>query len=478
MYDVIVVGAGVIGSSIARELSKYNLKIGVLEKEEDVCCETSKANSGIVHAGFDAQPGSLKAKLNLLGSQMMEDLSKELDFPYRRNGSIVLCFDENDIDKLKKLKEKGEKNGVAGMSIITGEKIWELEPNLSGEVKAVLYVPTGGIVCPFKLTIAMAENANVNGVQFFFDTKVEGIKKEKESYVIHTTTGDFETKTVVNAAGLYSDTLNNMVSAKKLTIIPRKGEYCLMDKNVGDFVDKTVFQLPNDLGKGVLITPTVHKNLMIGPTAKDIEDKTMVNTTQEGINEVLKKANMSVKDLPVRQVITSFAGIRAHEVGDDFIIGEPEDAKGFYNAVGIESPGLSSAPAIGMMIADMLYKELNPSMKTDFIATREDIKSINQIRTEELNNLIKEKPEYGNIICRCENITEGEIKDAIHRPLGARSLDGIKRRTRGGMGRCQAGFCSPKIIEILARELQISPLEVTKSGIGSNILVGYDKENI
>lgn len=478
MYDVIVVGAGVIGSSIARELSKYNLKIGVLEKEEDVCCETSKANSGIVHAGFDAQPGSLKAKLNLLGSQMMEDLSKELDFPYRRNGSIVLCFDENDIDKLKKLKEKGEKNGVAGMSIITGEKIWELEPNLSGEVKAVLYVPTGGIVCPFKLTIAMAENANVNGVQFFFDTKVEGIKKEKESYVIHTTTGDFETKTVVNAAGLYSDTLNNMVSAKKLTIIPRKGEYCLMDKNVGDFVDKTVFQLPNDLGKGVLITPTVHKNLMIGPTAKDIEDKTMVNTTQEGINEVLKKANMSVKDLPVRQVITSFAGIRAHEVGDDFIIGEPEDAKGFYNAVGIESPGLSSAPAIGMMVADMLYKELNPSMKTDFIATREDIKSINQIRTEELNNLIKEKPEYGNIICRCENITEGEIKDAIHRPLGARSLDGIKRRTRGGMGRCQAGFCSPKIIEILARELQISPLEVTKSGIGSNILVGYDKENI
>lgn len=478
MYDVIVVGAGVIGSSIARELSKYNLKIGVLEKEEDVCCETSKANSGIVHAGFDAQPGSLKAKLNLLGSQMMEDLSKELDFPYRRNGSIVLCFDENDIDKLKKLKEKGEKNGVAGMSIITGEKIWELEPNLSGEVKAVLYVPTGGIVCPFKLTIAMAENANVNGVQFFFDTKVEGIKKEKESYVIHTTTGDFETKTVVNAAGLYSDTLNNMVSAKKLTIIPRKGEYCLMDKNVGDFVDKTVFQLPNDLGKGVLITPTVHKNLMIGPTAKDIEDKTMVNTTQEGINEVLKKANMSVKDLPVRQVITSFAGIRAHEVGDDFIIGEPEDAKGFYNAVGIESPGLSSAPAIGMMVADMLYKELNPSIKTDFIATREDIKSINQIRTEELNNLIKEKPEYGNIICRCENITEGEIKDAIHRPLGARSLDGIKRRTRGGMGRCQAGFCSPKIIEILARELQISPLEVTKSGIGSNILVGYDKENI
>lgn len=478
MYDVMIIGAGVIGSSIARELSRYQLKICVLERQEDVCSGTSKANSGIVHSGFDAKPGSLKAKLNVQGSKMMEKLSKDLDFAYRRNGSIVLCFHEEDMGKLNELLEQGRANGVDGIRIVRGKEMKELEPNISDEVTALLYAPTGGIVCPFNLTIAMAENACVNGVEFRFNTEVSSIIKAKDGYRIKTNEGDFETRAVVNAAGVYGDVFNNMVSAHKLSITPRKGEYCLLDKKVGNFVDKTVFQLPTRFGKGILITPTVHGNLLIGPNAQDIDDKEGVNTTGEGIREIIEKAKISTQRVPVNQVITSFAGLRAHEAGDDFVIGEASDAKGFFNAVGIESPGLSSAPAIGLMVAGLVEEYLLPPRKKEFIDKRQGIKSIAHTSREEINALVKENPAYGNIVCRCETVTEGEILDAIHRPLGAKSLDGVKRRTRAGMGRCQAGFCTPKTMEILSRELNISQLDITKSGKNSRLLAGYDKEDI
>lgn len=482
MYDVAIIGAGVIGSAIARELSKYQADICVIEREEDVCDGTSKANSAIIHAGFDAAPGSLKAKLNVRGNAMIEQLAKDLDFPFKRNGSLVTCTKTQDRSHLDALLEKGKANGVPDLRILEREELLEMEPNLSDDVVCALYAPTGGIVCPFHMTMAFAENACVNGVSFFLNTKVTDIQKSDTHYTIetlHTRTGAKETlqaKVVINAAGVYADVLNNMVSEKKLHITARKGEYCLLDKDAGTHVSHTIFQLPSKMGKGVLVTPTVHGNLLVGPTAVDVDDKEAVNTTQNGLDYLAKTAAYSVKNIPMRQVITSFAGLRAHEDGDDFIIGEAEDAKGFINAAGIESPGLSSAPAIGEMVADIAAQILSLEKNPDFISTRKGILRPETLTIEERNELIQAHPEYGNIICRCEMITEGEIMDAIHRPLGARSLDAVKRRTRAGMGRCQAGFCSPRTMEILEREVPMDICDITKSGAGGTIVIGKNKE--
>lgn len=478
MYDVIIIGGGVTGCCIARELSKQKRNILVLEKASDVCEGTSKANSGIVHAGYDAAPGSLKAQLNVWGNQMMGDLAKELDFPFKRSGSFVLMFDENDRPGLDKLYEKGKANGVQELQILTKEQILMKEPNLSENVVAALYAPTAGIVCPFGLTVAMAENAAVNGVCFHPNTEVTKIVKKDGYYEIETNKGIYETKYVINAAGVYADVLHNMVSEKKLHITARRGEYCLMDKAVGNYVSSTIFQLPGAKGKGVLVTPTVHGNLLVGPNAEDVEDKEAVNTTAEGLDDILQRGSRSVKAMPRGKVITSFAGLRAHEDGGDFIIGEVEDAKGFIDVAGIESPGLSSAPAIGVYVA-ALMQEINPvAEKEDFIKTRKGIPNMALLSMDERSKLIKKSPAYANVICRCELVTEGEIVEAIHRPVGATTLDGIKRRTRAGMGRCQAGFCSPKTVEILARELGVSMDEITKMGGKSSFITGHNKEGL
>lgn len=482
MYDVAIIGAGVVGSAIARELSKYEAKICVIEREEDVCNGTSKANSAIIHAGFDATPGSLKTKLNVRGNAMMTQLSEDLDIPFQRNGSLVVCTRNQDPAGLDTLLEKGQKNGVPDLKILDRDELLALEPNLSDDVTCALYAPTGGIVCPFHMTMAFAESACINGVTFFLNTEVTSIKKSAEGYIIETLHADtlesetYHAKVIINAAGVYADKLNNMVSRKKLHITARKGEYCLLDKDAGNHVTHTIFQLPSKMGKGVLVTPTVHGNLLVGPTAVDVENKEAVNTTQEGLDFLGRTASFSVKNVPMRQVITSFAGLRAHEDGNDFVIGESEDAKGFINAAGIESPGLSSAPAIGEMVADIVRNMLSLTEKSDFISTRKGILRPETLSIEERNQLIKEHPEYGNIICRCEMISEGEIMDAIHRPLGARSLDGIKRRTRAGMGRCQAGFCSPRTMEILEREVPMSMFDITKNGVGGAIVIGTNKE--
>lgn len=482
MYDVAIIGAGVVGSAIARELSRYHADICVIERDEDVCNGTSKANSAIIHAGFDATPGSLKARLNVRGNEMMDKLSEELDIPFKRNGSLVVCTKEQNRAGLEELLEKGRKNGVPNLRIVEREELLKMEPNLSDDVECALYAPTGGIVCPFHMTMAFAENAYTNGVSFFLNTNVTSIRRSGEGYLIETVHTDtkekevFEAKAVVNAAGVYADALNNMVSEHKLHITARKGEYCLLDKDAGEHVSHTIFQLPSKMGKGVLVTPTVHGNLLVGPTAVDVSDKEAVNTTQDGLDSLGRTAALSVKNVPMRQVITSFAGLRAHEDGNDFVIGEAEDAKGFVNAAGIESPGLSSAPAIGEMVAGIVKDLLSLSEKEDFVAERKGILRPETLTMEERNKLIAEHPEYGNIICRCEMITEGEIMDAIHRPLGARSLDGVKRRTRAGMGRCQAGFCSPRTMEILEREVPMSMYDITKNGVGGAIVIGTNKE--
>jgi glycerol-3-phosphate dehydrogenase len=481
MYDVAIIGAGVVGSAIARELSRYQANICVIEREEDVCCGTSKANSAIIHAGFDATPGTLKAKLNVQGNAMMDALSKELDIPFRRNGSLVVCTKDQNRSELEHLLEKGKANGVPNLRILEREELLKQEPNLSDDVTCALFAPTGGIVCPFHMTMAFAENAFTNGVQFFLNTSVTSVAAADCGYLLHTTHTDtgkeevFQAKVVINAAGVYADVLNNMVSSHKLHITARKGEYCLLDKDAGTHVSHTVFQLPSKMGKGVLVTPTVHGNLLVGPTAVDVDDKEAVNTTQAGLDSLARIASLSVKNLPMRQVITSFAGLRAHEDSDDFVIGEAPDAKGFINVAGIESPGLSSAPAIGEMVAALVQAQLSLAQKPDFISTRKGILRPETLSLAERNELIRQHPEYGNIICRCEMISEGEILDAIHRPLGARSLDAVKRRTRAGMGRCQAGFCSPRTMEILEREVPMSIYDIGKNGVNSNIIIGTNK---
>lgn len=478
MFDVAIIGSGVIGSVIARELSRYKLNICVVEKDSDVANGTSKANSAIVHAGFDAEPDTLKGKLNAKGNKMFDKLSKELDFPFKRIGSLVLCFDKNEAGNLGKLKKQGEENGVPDLEILNADEVRKMEPKLSKDVAAALYAPTGGIVCPYEMTIALAENAADNGVEFKLDTEVLSIVKVNNSYKLKTDKGDIESKLVINAAGVFSDEINNMVSSNKIHIVPRKGEYCLFDKAVGNIVSKTIFQLPTKMGKGVLVTPTVDGNLLIGPDAEDVSDKSDVTTTSEGIDFILEKAKLSINQIPMRQVITSFSGLRAHSTLGDFIIGECEDSKGFINAAGIESPGLSSAPAIGELVKNIVLEKLSPEKNEKFNPIRKGVPKFREISNDDRRKLIAKDSRYGKIICRCETVTEGEIVNSINRTLGARTLDGVKKRTRAGMGRCQSGFCSTRVVEILARELKISPEDVTKFGKHSNLLVGKNKQDI
>ena len=448
MLDVLIIGAGVSGCAAARELSRCKADILVLDKEEDVCCGTSKANSAIVHAGYDATHGSLMAKLNVEGSRRMPALAKELDFAYDQCGSLVVCLSEQDRPNLVKLYENGVANGVEGLRIIERDELVAMEPNVSDNAVAALWAPTGGIVCPFGLTYALAENAAKNGVKFQFDTTVTGVVPIEGGWRVD--------------------------AAHPMQIIARRGDYFLLDHAAAGHVHHTIFQLPGKYGKGVLVTPTVHGNLLVGPTAIDVDDKEGTATTAAGLNEVREKSGLAVKDLPMRQTITSFAGLRAHEPRHDFFIGEI--APGFVDCAAIESPGLSSAPAVGAMVADIVKNSLHLEDDPTFDPTRKGILDPKTLPFEERAALIKENPAYGQIICRCESVTEGEIIDAIHRVPGARSLDGVKRRTRAGMGRCQAGFCSPRVMEILARELGVPQSEITKAGGKSKIIVGTNKD--
>lgn len=479
MYDVIIIGAGVTGCAVARELARRERSVAVLERGLDVCEGTSKANSGIVHAGHDAHPGTWKARFNVEGSRLMEELSKELDFPYRRNTSLVIGFDEEDRRTLEGLLAQGRENGVEGLELWDGRRVREKEPQLSDSVTCALYCPAGGIVDPFLLTVALAENACVNGASFFFGEEVTELRRTGEGFALKTAGGgSYEARAVVNAAGVYADVFHNMVSADKIHITPRKGEYLLMDKKTAGFVNATIFQCPTKMGKGILVTPTAHGNLLLGPTSEDITDKENTETTAAGLEEVLAKAGLSAKELPVRQVITSFTGLRAHSDSGDFIVGEAADCPGFFDAAGIESPGLTSAPAIGRYLAERINERFPAPEKTDFIAVRKGIPCMADAGPEEKKRLIAENPLYANVVCRCELVTEGEIVEAIRRPVGAKTLDGIKRRVRAGMGRCQAGFCTPRQMEILARELGIDAEAIVKSGPGARLLTGRAKSNI
>ena len=476
MYDAVIIGGGAVGCAVARYLSCYRLSICLVERGEDVCVGTSKANSAICHAGFDAPVGSAKARFNVEGSRMMEGLSQELDFPYRRCGSLVLCFDEAELPHLRELLERGVQNGVEGLEILNRAALRALEPAVSDKAVAALWAPTGAVLCPFGMTIALAENAAANGCAFRFNTEVARIERRDGFFRLHTGGDCIDTRVVISAAGVYGDALHNQLCADKLTIVPRRGEYCLLDRTCGQLVQHTIFQLPSAMGKGVLVTPTVHGNLLVGPTAVDQPDKDRTATTAEGLRSVAETAAKSVENLPMRDVITSFAGLRAHLSGpeDDFIVGESTD--GFFEAVGIESPGLSSAPAIGRYLAELAAAKLHAAEKEDFIAQRRDMPHPREMDFASRQDLIARDPAYGQVICRCEGVTEGEIRDAIRRVPGARSLDGVKRRVRAGMGRCQGGFCGPKVMELLSRELHVPVTALTKGGGESRLLAGRTKE--
>jgi len=498
MFDVVIIGAGVSGCAIARELSRYDCKVCVLEREEDVCCGTSKANSAIVHAGFDAEPGTLMAKLNVEGNRLMYELARDLDFKCDQCGSLVVCVSESDMAGLELLRQRGEANGVEGLRIIGREELLQMEPNISDEAVGALWAPTGGIVDPFQLTVALAENAAANGVEFRFGTKVTGITREgDDGWNVIAENQVVRAKAVVNAAGVYADDIHNMFASygdagahtaltgegpyvlpAPLSIVPRKGEYYLLDTTAGAHVRHTVFMLPTIMGKGVLVSPTVHGNLIVGPTATDIDDKEAVNTTPAGLAEVASKCSLTVKNVPLREVITTFAGLRAHQKNHDFVIGELAGTPGLFDCAAIESPGLTSAPAIGRMVATMVSKRLGLAERDGWVGTRKGIPRVSDLSFDEWDELCAQDKAYGNVICRCCRVTEAQIVQAIHRNPGARSLDAIKRRTFATAGRCQGGFCTPKIMEILQRELGIEAREVTKRGPGSELVVGTNKDRL
>lgn len=480
MKDIIIIGAGVVGTAIARELSKYKVEVAVLEKDYDIANGTSKANSGIVHPGEDPIPGTMKAKMNIRGNEMFEALQEELDFPFRRNGSMVLCLDEKDLPQLEELRQRGIANGMASetMTVLNREEALAMESNLSEQVVGALYLQTGGIVGPYELTIALAENAAENGVRFYLDTRVGHVTKVEDHFEIETNKGRFTSRLLINAAGVYADEINNMLSQVKYHIIPRSGEYILLDKVAKQVSDKTLFQLPSAMGKGILVTPTTHGNIILGPTAEDKTNKDEVATTKEKLDIIIEKAKLSVGQLPLGQTITGFVGLRAHEEGNDFVIGEAEDVPGLINALGIESPGLTSAPAIAEYIRTLVVEKLEAEVKTDFNPKRENVAKFAHASFEEKQRLIEEDAKYGNVICRCETVTEAEVRAALRRPVGATTVDGVKRRTRAGMGRCQGGFCVNRIVEILAEELGISMEEVRKSGKDSELLVSDLKADL
>ncbi len=477
LYDVVIIGAGVSGTFIARELSRYDLKIIILEKDNDVANETTAANSAIIHAGYDPKPGTAMARFNAPGNLMFDKVCDELDVPFKRCGSLVIGFDEHDKETIEDLYRRGVSNGVPDMKILNHDEILELEPKLNPNIKLALHAPTAGIINPWELAIALAENALDNGAELKLETKVTDLKKEDDSYIVATDKGSYQAKYVVNCAGVYADNIHNMVSKPSYSIRPRKGNYYVLDNTVKDLVSHVIFQAPTKKGKGVLITPTVDGNFLIGPDSEFLDDKNDNSTGLDNLEFVKKSGLRACPDIPFDKVIRSFAGLRATSNLEDFVVQEAPDANGFYEVGGFESPGLSSIPSVAEYIVSLIDKRHGGlKKKNNFNPRRRPVIRFNHLPPELKSDLIKQNPAYANVICRCETVTEAEIVDCIHRNAGARSLKAVKKRVRPGAGRCQGGFCGPKVVEILARELGKDWADIPYDSSKGYILTGETKE--
>lgn len=477
MYDVAIIGAGITGTFIARELSRYELDIVILEKDNDISSGATKANTGIVHAGYDAKPNTKMAYFNVKGNPMFDKVCEELDVPFKRNGSLVVGFNEEDMETIEELYERGVKNGVPKLEIIDREKIKELEPNIGKDVVGALYAPTAGIISPWELAIALAENAMDNGAELYLNNEVKDIESTDSGYRIKTNEREIEAKYVINCAGVYADEISQMVGDSSFKITPRSGQYYLLDKAAGEMINTVIFQCPRKFGKGVVVSPTAHGNIIVGPDNEVVPNKEATETTGYRLRMVRETAQKSVEGIPFNKNITNFTGVRAEPDTGDFIIEESKVAKGFINVGGIKSPGLTSSPAIAEYVTGMV-KDIAGGLedKEDFNPKRKKVIRFAELSNEEKAELIKKDPSYGRIICRCETVTEGEIIDCINRNAGATTVDGVKRRTRAGFGRCQGGFCMPRVMEILARELNKDVTDIVKDGTDSYILTGETKE--
>ena len=477
MTDFVIIGAGVVGGFVARALSRYNASVCILEKENDVAMGATRANSAIVHAGYDAKEGTLKALLNVRGSEMMENTCRELGVKYKNNGSLVVGFNDDDRAHLEELLIRGNKNGVKGLKVIDRDEILTLEKNIGDNVTVALHAPTGGIVCPYELCMAAVGNAMDNGVNLRCGFNVTKIEKTNFGYRVWSNDEFIDARVVINCAGIYSDEIAAMVGDTSFSVNARRGEYMLLDRECGDLISHTVFRCPSKMGKGILVTPTVDGNILLGPTAEDIDDKEDKKTTQAGLDTIRAKATEQVSGVNLGKVITSFTGLRSVGSTGDFIINSTTD--GFINVAGIESPGLTSAPAIGEYVVDMIRDlGIELSEKDSYNPIRRPMHYFKELDIDGKNEVIKEHPEFAHIICRCETVSEGEILEAIRTNPKPSDIDGVKRRTRATMGRCQGGFCTPYIVELLSKELGIKYEEVTKFGGNSFVNIGKTKENV
>ena len=488
LYDVAIIGAGVVGSALFRELGRYQLSTVLIEKENDVSLGSSRANSAIVHAGYDPPTGSFMARFNVEGNRLYPQLCQELSVPFRANGSMIVALTEADLSHLRMLYENGVKNNVERLEIISAQAAKTLEPNLKDDICGALLAPTGGIVDSYEFTTALAENGVVNGGEILLNSEVVSIQKcgadgevltdkNKDGFfVVGLRNGkSVKARFLVNAAGIYADVVQSLVGKKRFSVTPRKGEYYILDKKQGNLVDRTIFMCPSKLGKGVLISPTVHGNLLVGPDAQDGSDKTDFSTTRQGLDFVKQTSRLLSDKVDFSDSIRNFAGLRALPDGKDFIIEIDPDVSGLINLAGIKSPGLTSAPAIAKYSVELLSNcGLDLHEKNNFIPNREVVR-FSALSDSEKAEVISKDPLFGRVVCRCEQITEGEIVQAIRRPLGARTLDGVKRRCRPGAGRCQGGFCGPKVLEILARETGLPEVSIEKDKSGSLVLIGSTK---
>lgn len=475
MYDVTIIGCGIIGAAVAYELARYDLSVLVLEAENDVAVGTTKANSAILHAGYDPEPGTLMARLNVEGSALAKKLCAALDVPYLQNGSLVVALSPEEVPHLQTLYENGVANGVPGVRLLSGDEARALEPNLSGSVAGALYAPSAAIVSPWEFALALAETAVRNGVTLQLRSRVTAIDKTEQGYTLHCGETAYETRRVINAAGIDAGMLHDMVAPHAFTTYPSRGQYHLMDKSEGTRVSHTVFQCPTKAGKGVLVAPTVHGNLIVGPDAVSVEGNDTA-TTADGLTYVAQTARKSVPSLDLRACIRNFAGVRANTDCTDFILAEADGAPGFIDLAGIKSPGLSAAPAIAKYAVTLLRETgLDCTEKTSGLHTTRRRVRFKELPAADKQRLVAEHPAYGRVICRCETVTEGEILDAIASPIPPCSLDGIKRRCGAGMGRCQGGFCGPRVLDLLARHLHKDPTEILQDKDGTYLLTQQTK---